>query len=58
MNRKTIPTIAGIFLLVVGLALGVLLVQQRQVFRLGASGELAPKDVRITNITDNSATIS
>jgi len=55
---KTIPTILGVLILVSGLALGVFLVQQQQMFRLGASPEKAPRDVRITNITNSSFTVS
>lgn len=44
--------------LVFGLAAGVFLVRNQNIFRLGASAEFAPKDVRVSNVTDNSATIS
>ena len=58
MRKSKIPTIIGIFILVFGLAAGVLLVRNQNFFRLGASAEFAPKDVRISNITDSSATVS
>ncbi len=58
MKKSKIPTILGIALLVFGLAAGILLVQNRQIFRLGASPQSSPKDVRITNITDASFTVS
>jgi len=58
MKRSKIPTIIGVVLLVVGLGAGILLVQNRQIFRLGATQESIPKDVRITNITDASFTVS
>ncbi|HJX59201.1 MAG TPA: Ig-like domain-containing protein [Patescibacteria group bacterium] len=58
MKISKIPTIIGVILLTVGLAAGVLLVQNRQIFRLGASQESEPKDVRITNITDSSFAVS
>src|SRR3989344_6126832 len=58
MNRKKIPTLIGVVFLVAGVVAGVLLVQQREIFRLGASGEDSPKDVRVSNITDNAFTIS
>lgn len=45
-------------LLVLGVAAGVFLVRSQVFFRLGASGEYAPKDVRISNISDTSLTIS
>jgi hypothetical protein len=58
MKKSKIPTILGVVLLTIGLAAGVLLVRNRQIFRLGASVENAPKDVRITNITEGSFTVS
>src|SRR3972149_3701031 len=58
MKPSKIPTIIGVVLLIVGLGAGVLLVQNRQIFRLGASQESIPKDVRITNTTDTSFTVS
>jgi len=58
MKRGKIPTIVGIIILIVGIAASVLLVQSRQIFRLGAAPEYAPKDVRVTNITGSSFTVS
>ena len=58
MRKSKIPTIIGLFTLVLGLAAGVLLVRNQNIFRLGAIAEFAPKDVRISNITDTSFTIS
>lgn len=58
MNSQRLPTIVGLMFLVVGLITGVFLVQQRQYFRLSASNEYSPNDVRITNITDTSFTVS
>jgi len=58
MRKSKIPTIIGLFILVFGLAAGVLLVRNQNIFRLGATAEFAPKDVRISNITDTSFTIS
>jgi hypothetical protein len=57
-NRLKIPTIIGILILVVGLATGVLLIQNKQIFNLGAQVSNPPKDVRVTNITDSSFTIT
>ncbi|KKQ95956.1 MAG: hypothetical protein UV74_C0013G0560 [Candidatus Woesebacteria bacterium GW2011_GWB1_43_14] len=53
-----IPTIIGIIILLLGLGVGVFLVQRAQVFKLGASPESAPKDVRITNITSASFAVN
>jgi len=58
MKKNNIPTLLGIVLLVFGLAAGILLVQNRQIFRLGTAPQASPKDIRITNITDSSFTIS
>lgn len=59
MKKKAkIPTIVGIIILILSLAVGVILVQNRVIFRLGAEGENSPKDVRISNVTSNSFSIS
>ncbi len=58
MKKSKIPTLLGILILVIGIAAGVMLIRSRLFFRLGATGEFAPKDVRISNITDTSLTIS
>lgn len=50
--------IIGLFILTVSLALGVSLISYRQVFKIGASGETSPKDVRVSNISDSSFIIS
>ncbi len=55
---KKIPTIIGLSVLVFGIAAGILLIQQRQIFHLGATANNQPKDVRITNIGDDSFTVS
>lgn len=58
MKKSKIPTIIGLIVLVFGLAAGVLLVGSQRFFRLGAEAELSPKDVRISNVSDNSFTVS
>ena len=58
MDKRNIPTILGILVLIIGIAAGVLLVESRRIFRLGATPELRPKNVRITNVSDNSITVS
>jgi len=58
MKIRKIPTIVGVILLLLGLTAGVLLVNSRQIFKLGASPEAAPKNVRVTNITDSSFTVT
>jgi hypothetical protein len=57
-NKLKIPTIIGVVILMVGLATGVFLIQNKQIFNLGAQISTPPKDVRVTNITDNSLTIT
>lgn len=57
-NNKKIPTLIGVLVLVFGLAGGVVLVNKDTIFKLGASPEATPKDVRITNITDTSFTVN
>jgi len=58
MGSKTIPTVIGVIFLIVGVAAGVLLVQQRQIFRLGAAGGVAPLEVQVSNVTDTSFTVT
>ncbi len=57
-NNKKIPTLIGVLVLVFGLAGGVVLVNKDTIFKLGASPEATPKDVRISNITDTSFSVS
>lgn len=55
-KEKRIPTILGMFLtalLIVGLGIG-----RRQIFLSRADQQIVPSDVRITNVTDNSFTVS
>lgn len=57
-SKFKIPSLLGVFILVIGLAVGVALIGQRQIFRLGASADSAPQDVRVSNVTDSSFTVS
>ena len=56
--KGKIPTLIVLTILVIGIVVGVFMVRNRQIFRLGASGEITPNDVRITNITESSLTLS
>jgi len=56
--KNKIPTLIGLVVLLFGLAAGIFLVQNTTFFRLGASGENAPENVRVSNISDGSFTIS
>src|SRR3989344_2784326 len=58
MSNSKIPTILAIFVLVIGIASGVFLIQNKKIFKLGASPATIPQDVRITNITHSSFTVS
>lgn len=58
IKRKTLPTILGIIILIAGTFFGALLVNSKQLFRLGASSDVAPKDVRVSNIDDGGFTVS
>src|SRR4030066_991532 len=58
MNKRKVPTVIGILVLIIGLAVGIYLLQSRNIFKLGAKGETLPKDVRMTNITDSSFSVS
>lgn len=57
-KENKIPTILGIIILLAGTFLGVFYLNMTQVFKIGASPETSPKDIRVSNISDNSATIS
>jgi hypothetical protein len=47
-----------VLVLLVGVAVGVILIQQDTIFRLGASPDITPRDARQTNITSNSLSVS
>jgi len=55
---KKIPTIIAILILIIAVAAGVFFVQNQQIFRIGASPDAAPQDVRITNIKDTGFTVT
>ena len=55
---KRLPTILGIIILIIGLAAGVFLVTQGQNIFLRATPETTPNQIKVTNISDNSFTIS
>jgi hypothetical protein len=58
IKQYKIPTIIGLLILIIGVAAGIFLVQTTQILRPAASPEETPKNVRITNITDRSFTVS
>src|SRR3990170_8021404 len=58
MKKEKVPTILGIAFLILGIVAGGILINSKQIFRLRASSETAPKNVRISNINDGSFTVS
>lgn len=56
-NRR-IPTLFGILLITIGIGITTFLVNQGALFKSNASATEQPKNVRITNITDNSFSVS
>jgi hypothetical protein len=57
-KRRTIPTIIGISIVFLGVVLGVFATQYKTFFRTSASNDTTPQGVRITNVFDNSFTVS
>jgi hypothetical protein len=58
IKKSTIPTILGIIVLVVGAFAGVFFLRNSTVFKIGADAAATPKNIRVGNITDTSATLS
>jgi len=58
MLKKRIPTIVGLLLLIIGAMGGVMFISQGTDFLPRAAPEYAPQKVKITNLTENSMTIS
>lgn len=56
--KAKIPTIVAVIILISAVAAGVFLVQNQQIFRIGASPEIAPQDVRVTNIDNAGFSVS
>ena len=57
-KQITIPTLVGLLVLLVGIVAGVYFIQQSPSWLLRASPESKPKQVKVTNITDNSFAVS
>lgn len=53
-----IPTVLGLGIIIIGIIIGVFLVLQGKTFITHAYPDLTPKNITISNISDNSATIS
>ena len=58
LEKFRIPTLLGLFVLLGGLAAGIYLTMQNQILTTSATPETTPKSVTITNVEDQSATIS
>lgn len=58
IKKFKIPTIIGMIILFAGVFAGVFLLKNNQIFKIGASVNVTPKDVRISSISDTSATVS
>lgn len=56
--NKRIPTLLGIFILTFGLGLTTLLTSIETLFQIRASSNQQPQNVRITNVSDTSFTVS
>ena len=57
-KNKKIPTIIGVLVLVLSLAVGVIAVQSKLFLRLGATQQATPQNVRIADISTNSFSVS
>jgi len=58
MREKRVPTILAIFVLLAALFAGVFLIQKGQTLFLRAEPEITPNQLKITNITSSSFTVS
>lgn len=57
-KQYSLPTFLGLLVVTIGVAVGVFLVQTRKTVTISASPDEIPKSVKITNISDNSFTVS
>lgn len=58
IKTRKFPTIIAIVILALGIIAGVIATNSSTIFKLGASPDSAPQDVRITNISNASITVS
>ena len=58
MKRKRIPTIIGLLILIIGIAVSVFLISRGTRWFTRATPETTPKQVKFTNITDNTFSVS
>lgn len=57
-NKFKIPTILGLGIIIAGIIGGVILTLKEQIFISKASPDVNPQNITLTNISDNSVTIS
>lgn len=57
-NHIKLPTILGLLVLTFGLMAGIFLIKKNQDFQLGANVAATPQNVRLSNITDVSLTVT
>jgi len=58
IKKYTIPTILGLVVLLGGTAAGIFLIRKGPTFLLKATPGVTPKQIKVTNITDTSFTVS
>lgn len=58
IKKLKLPTILGVIVLAFGVVAGIFLINSRQVFKIAANVSAIPKNVRVANITNTSATVS
>lgn len=57
-NKKCLPTILGLVILVLGLVSGVILLNAKQIFKLSAEIDTTPKNIKFSNVTEKSFVLS
>lgn len=57
-QKKTIPTILGVIVLLLGSLAGVFLMNSSQIFQIGADVTTYAKNIRVANLSDDSFTLS
>lgn len=58
MNMTRFPTLVGILILILGVVVGIVIINNKQLFSLKASPSLAPHSVSISNVTNSSFTVT
>lgn len=58
IKKRSIPTILAILVLAIAVIAGTFALSSTTIFKLGASPDYSPENVKVTNISDTSLTIS